>query len=113
MATIINRIVGRLRKIQFAKRFKQFSVYSGIGSNGVGKGCKLIGTQYISIGEECYFGEGTELIAIDHHFDQILNPELSIGNHVRCVGGCRISCAGNVILENDTLIGPDVYCELP
>ena len=108
MSIIINRMVGRLKKIRFAKLFKRFSIHSGIGSNGVGKGCKLTGTQYISVGHECYFGEGTELAAIDRHFEQALNPELHIGNHVRCVGGCRISCAGTVVLENDVLIGPDV-----
>lgn len=109
MAGIIRRGLGRLRKLRFIKRFHKFELSSGIGSNGVGKGCKLSGTDHISVGEDCFFGEGTELTALYTHFEQQLNSRLSIGNHVRCVGGCRITCAGNIVLEDDVLLGPDVF----
>ena len=103
------RVFRRLRRPAFAKQFKTFDLSSGLGTNGMGKGCKLSGTDAISIGKECYFGEGTELVALKSHFSQQLSPSLTIGNHVRCVGGCRITCAGNITLENDVLLGPDVF----
>lgn len=109
MASIIKRAIGRIRKTAFVKRFHHFGMSSGIGDNSTGKGCRLSGTERISIGEDCFFGAGTELVALDHHFDQQLNSQMEIGNHVRCVGGCRITCAGSITLGNDVLIGPEVF----
>ncbi len=109
MENIILKAIRRIRKHKFTKSFCKFESSSAIGKNGTGKGCKISGTQHISIGQECFFGEGTELVALESHFSQQLNPNLSIGNHVRCIGGCRITCAGNITLEDDILIGPDVF----
>ena len=109
MIHTIQKVLGRIRKLRFVKKFRSFDLSSGIGSNGVGKGCKLSGTEKMVIGKDCFFGEGTELTALGHHFDQQLNASLTIGNHVRCVGGCRITCAGKITLGNDVLLGPDVF----
>lgn len=99
---IVGRIINRIKKQRFIKKFRSFSIHSGIGSNGVGKGCLLSGTDCISIGEDCFFGEGTELVALKRHFSQELESELKIGNHVRCVGGCRITCAGSIEIRDDS-----------
>ena len=109
MKNILTRCVRRICKQGFKKKFLYFDISSSVGADGVGKGCKLSGTEHISIGKDCFFGEGTELVALEHHFQQTLNSMLLIGDHVRCVGGCRITCAGNLIIENDVLIGPDVF----
>ena len=109
MTNIIRKVVSRIRKRSFVKRFSGFGMSSGIGSNGLGKGCRLSGTEHISIGEDCFFGDGTELVALENHFEQQLTSRLEIRNGVRCTGGCRITCAGNVVLDNDVLIGPDVF----
>ena len=106
---IIGRIISRIKKQFFVKKFRSFSIHSGIGSNGVGKGCLLSGTDHMSIGDDCYFGKGSQLIALESHFSQELTSELSIGNHVRCVGGCRITCAGSINICDDVLLGPDVF----
>lgn len=109
MQSILLKAVKRIRKLLFMKQFLSLDISSGIGENGCGKGCRLAGTEYISIGSNCYFGQGTELSALGNHFVQKLNPCLTIGDHVRCVGGCRITCAGNIKIEDDVLLGPEVF----
>lgn len=107
--SIIRRIIFRIRKQCFIRQYKSFDVSSSIGSNGLGKGCKLSGLSNICIGKDCYFGEKTELTAINIHATQILSPSLRIGDHVRCIGGCRITCAGSIVIKDNALIGPEVY----
>ena len=109
MRNIIHRGIGRIRKEIFVKQFLRFDISSGLGSDGVGNGCSISGAERISVGKDCFFGEGTELTALGNHFSQKLNSHLSIGNHVRCVGGCRITCAGSIMLEDDVLLGPEVF----
>ena len=106
---IIKRSINKLKKQLFIKQFCRFDSSSCVGKNGFGKGCKLSGLKNISIGKECYFGTGTELLALTSHFEQQLDSCLIIGNHVRCIGGCRITCAGKIILDDDVLIGPAVF----
>ena len=109
MQIALIKAIKRIRKQFFMKRFRNFDISSGVGKDGCGKGCLLAGTQHISIGKDCYFGQGTELSALKNHFDQKLQPCLIIGDHVRCVGGCRITCAGNISIEDDVLLGPEVF----
>lgn len=109
MFKLILKTVNRLRKMIFLTRFERFDISSAIGTNSIGKACKLSGTKRISIGRDCFFGEGTELVALEKHFSQLLDSHLKIGNHVRCVGGCRITCAGKITLKDDVLLGPDVF----
>jgi len=109
MKSLLHRVYRRLRKEHFRRQFLAFGLSSSLGVNGVGEGCKLTGTEFINIGEDSFFGEKTELTALHSHVDQKMNPRILIGNHVRCVGGCRITCAGKIIIENDVLIGPDVF----
>ena len=109
MQTILSKVLKRIRKQLFVKRFLSFDISSEIGKDGCGKGCFLEQTNHISIGKDCYFGQGTELSTLENHFDQKLQSCLTIGNHVRCVGGCRITCAGNIKIEDDVLLGPEVF----
>lgn len=109
MQLILIKALMRIRKLHFMRRFLSFDISSGIGQDGLGKGCFLTGTEHISIGRDCYLGQGTELATLEYHFSQKLYPCLTIGNHVRCVGGCRITCAGNIKIEDDVLLGPEVF----
>ena len=108
MIRIIYKFVKLILKRKFVKRFQSFDMSSGVGTNGRGRDCLLSGTDRISIGKDSFFGKGTELIVLKNHFNQKLNSRLIIGNHVRCVGGCSIKCAGSIVIENDVLIGPQV-----
>lgn len=109
MQIMLIKAVKRIRKQLFMKHFLSFNISSGVGKDGYGKGCLLEGTEHISIGKDCYFGQRTELSALENHFNQKLTPCLTIRDHVRCVGGCRITCAGNISIEDDVLLGPEVF----
>lgn len=109
MAYFMKRVYVRLRKPFFAKRFQSFHTSSGIGENGCGKKCKIIGAQYITVGKNTSIGEGSSLLAVDRHFQQELTPRLIIGNHVRATQNLRLTFAGNITIEDDVLIAPDVF----
>ena len=109
MYRLLCKVICRFKKNYFRKRFGSFPIDSGIGRDGSGKGCIVSGADRIYIGADCYFGEGTELVALANHFDQQLRSNMRIGDHVRCVGGCRITCAGSIKIEDDVLLGPGVF----
>ena len=106
---IIRRIIIRIRKQYFGRQFRSFDISSSIGSNGLGKGCKLSGLSNICVGKDCYFGENTELTAIEYHANKKMSPSIIIGNHVRCIGGCRVTCAGSIVIKDNVLLGPEVF----
>lgn len=106
---IIKRLFIRIKKNKYKKRFKSFSISSSIGSDGSGKDAIIEGFNYISIGTNTVIGPGSEIIALDRHFNQKLTPDLRIGNHVRATSKCRITCAGCISIEDDVLMGPEVF----
>ena len=103
------RIIGRIRKKAYIREFRHCDISSSFGTNGIGKECTIIGKKNMIIGEECFFGAGTELVTLDSHFTQKLNPSLVIGNHVRMTTRCRVTCAGNMTIGNDVLMAPEVF----
>ena len=103
------RVIGRIKKAAFIREFRYCDFSSGFGTNGVGKDCTVIGKKNMTIGGECSFGAGTELITLDSHFSQRLIPNLVIGNHVRMTARCRITCAGNMTIGDDVLLAPEVF----
>jgi lipopolysaccharide O-acetyltransferase len=106
---LIKKVLRRIKKRFFAKRFKEFHPSSACGTDGCGRNCVLGKPEYISIGENTYLGQDCELISLDKHFSQKLHPDLKIGNHVRATARLRITCAGNIVIEDDVLIAPDVF----
>ena len=70
---IVLRFYRHLNKRFWIKQFSFFDISSAIGRNGVGKGCKLSGMEHMIIGKNCFFGEGTELVALGNHFKQKLD----------------------------------------
>lgn len=100
----VKKAIGRVRKTFFIRRFHSCDLSSGFEKN-----CKFVGTNHMDIGKNSFFGEGCEIIALDSHFGQSLNPCLNIGSHVRITARGRITCAGNVTIEDDVLMAPDVF----
>lgn len=92
-----------LKKSKFIKEFNFFDRSSGIEGN-----CIFIGKENMRIGANVYLGTGCELIAYNSHFDCPLNSRLVIGDNVRMTARCRITCAGNIKIDNNVLIAPDV-----
>lgn len=65
---------------------------------------KLIGRQYISIGDKCYIGRNAVITA----WDQLMIPEIVIGKQVVIGDDCHITAANSIIIGNGTLMGKKV-----
>ena len=103
------KVFRRIKKWFFARRFEHFDFSSGFGTDGAGKSCTIVGAKHISVGKDCTFGAGSELLALDAHFNQKFNSRLIIGDHVRATARCRITCAGNITIEDDVLMASDLF----
>lgn len=106
---IPRRAVNYIRKKFFIKQFKNCARSSGFGMEGFGKGCVILGKENICIGENSWFGVGSEVVAYNSHLGQKLNASLNIGNNVRATSRCRITCAGEIVIEDDVLLAPEVF----
>lgn len=103
MQILLSKVINRIKKEKFVKKFKKFEL-----SSAANRTCVFVGKENIEIGAECSFGEECEFIAFNSHLGQKLESRLKIGNHVRITSRCRITCAGNIQIGNDVLIAPDV-----
>lgn len=103
------RLMRRLRRNRFYKQYPNISRGSCVGSDGAGADCTLEGGARITIGDNSLIGPGSELLVYEKHFSRPLDSRLTIGSHVRITARCRITCAGTVIIGDDTLFAPDVF----
>lgn len=103
------RFVRHMKREKFYKKYVNIDRGSYLGRDGIGLGCVVEGNENITIGKDSFIGEGSELLAYKFHFDKPLDSHLTIGNHVRITARCRITCAGNICIGNDSLLGPDVF----
>ena len=103
------RVVRRIQRDLFYRKFIHIDRRSFLGSNGIGKGCVLNGDENIVIGPDSFVGEGSELLVYHSHFDRPLDSHLIIGKHVRITARCRITCAGTIRIGDDALFAPDVF----
>ena len=53
--------------------------------------------------------KGSEVVAYNSHLGQKLNASLNIGNNVRATSRCRITCAREIVIEDDVLLAPEVF----
>ena len=106
---ILRKVMIYFRRNKFVKEFKHCEKSSGFGDKGFGKDCLLLGKENMSVGANSWFGKGCEFIAYNSHFAQSLSSNLTIGDNVRITSRCRITCAGNIVIENDVLIAPDCF----
>lgn len=103
------RVVRRLRRDRFFRKYPHIHRGSYLGKDGIGGGCVLEGDDNIVIGKNTFIGSGSELLAYRAHFDRPLDSHLIIGEHVRITARCRITCAGTIRIGDDALFGPDVF----
>lgn len=70
---------------------------------------RIAGTQYIEIGEECFFGDGLVLIATDRHEGVSHAPSCIFGD--RCVFGSDavISCTNSIVIGSGVLTSSRVF----
>ena len=106
---IPKKVVNYIRKSIYIKPFKKCARSSGFGRDGLGKGCFISGKENIGIGENTWLDEGCEIIAYNSHLNQNLYANLCIGDNVRVHKRCRITCAGEIVIEDDVLLAPEVF----
>lgn len=80
----------------------------GVNAIDVGPRAYLRGVSNISIGEDFSCGEGLWLEAVTRYGNQLFNPKLRIGNHVRISSWTHIACTNSVTIGDHVLIGSKV-----
>lgn len=103
------RLIRRIRRDRFFKKYVHIDRSCCLGTDGIGKGCVIEGDSNLRIGKNTLIGEGSELLVYHSHFDRPLDSQLIIGDHVRITARCRITCAGRIEIGNDALFAPDVF----
>lgn len=103
MGPIVRALLGALARAVF--RFKKFGARSVIKPWPR----RISGARYISIGEDCFFGDGLVLVATAELHGVRHQPECVIGN--RCVFGSDtvISCTNSITIENNVLTSLRVF----
>lgn len=105
----LKRAYYRIRRYFYKKRFAECSIYALIGSNGCGKGCKISGCKYISIGDRVLIEAGSEIVALEKSNKAESQAKIVIGNDTRIHSGCRITAAKNIIIGKNALLAPEVF----
>ena len=68
----------------------------------------LVGSKYISIGNECSIGGGAVLTAWDLHGSDIFTPQIIIGNNVSIGDDCHITAINRIEIGNNVLTGKKI-----
>lgn len=100
---------------QIYKNYKSENILNQIKHKG--KQCtimwpsKIIGAEYILIGEDFYCGANGRIEAWSNYkmSDQSFTPEIIIGNRVKINGNCHIGAIDSIKIGNDVLIGNGVF----
>ena len=109
MKNLFRSVIYKVMQNAFKRRFYSFGHRSGFGSKGFGNSCIIKGTNRISIGQESWFGNQTEIIVYNQNDRTNTEPFLIIRNNVSCTGRCRITCAGRITIGDSVLVAPDVF----
>ena len=111
-----NRICGLINKYKrqrFLSCFASIGKSSGFGPIGYGDTCVIWDKKRIFVGDYSWFGrESTIRVLSSYNYAdgvQPLSGKLTIGNNVHCTEKCLIVCAGNMIIEDNVLIAPEVF----
>ena len=69
---------------------------------------RIIGPQFMKIGNDCYFGPDCRVEVWDKYLDDQFTPQLVLGNDVRINSTCHIGCINKVVIGSQTLLGSHV-----
>jgi len=72
-------------------------------------GAKIVGSEYISVGNNFYSGEFLWLEAVRNYRGKEFSPEILIGDNVSCSQMVHIAAVTKVIIEDGVLIGSKVH----
>ena len=100
------KIYVAVRKVSREETTRMFMSMKHIGADFYFCGaCRIIGPEFISIGDNFYCGEHARMEAINGH----LLPQLHIGDNFSMEDFCHIACASKVEIGNGVLLGSKVF----
>lgn len=89
---------------------------SAFGFSSFGRGSvikpwprRIAGARYVSIGEECFFGDGLVLVASDSYAGERHTPRCTIGNRCAFGSDAFLSCTHEVTIGDDVLTSARVF----
>lgn len=91
--------------------FRGFITFrKAISGNGISvcRGMELRGPEYMSIGDNCYFGPNCRIEAWNRYNSQTYSPSIEIGNNVHINSTCHIGSINRITIEDDCLFGSHV-----
>ena len=100
----LKAVFSKLNRKQFFRDFKSIGKNSGFGDYGTGEDCTIVGKKCIEIGNNSWFRSSAEVIVYSS-----LKATLKVGNNVQVGPRCRVTCAREVIVEDNVLIAPEVF----
>ncbi|MHB1438658.1 MAG: acyltransferase [Vulcanimicrobiaceae bacterium] len=107
--TLRDMILGTMRLMRFVQ--KRWFGFREFGARSIIKPLpsRISGAKYISVGRDCFFGEGLILVASDEHRGRKHSPNCVIGD--RCAFGAQlmISCTNSIRIGNDVLASARVF----
>lgn len=101
-----------LHRVYVRARDKLWSLAIGGGFDGFGRRsvlalpCRLEGTKQITIGAGVWLGPNSWLQCVSENDDI---PRLQVGNRVHASGALVLSCAREIVVEDDVLFARNVY----
>ena len=94
----------RLYTIFHRHRFAHWGKGSHIGW----KAMKLVGLQYVSVGDRTFIASGIQLTAWDSHNGNKYSPSITIGNYCAIRENCHITAINNIRIGDHLLTGTNV-----
>lgn len=102
-------------RIVLALRRKIYSIYMTRKCTNVGRNIVfepksvLLNPKHITMGNGCYIGPGCRLEAWDYYRGESYSPSLVLGNNVKINSKCHIGAINSIIIEDDCLLGSNVF----
>lgn len=103
MKKIIAYVYKKLRRWIFARGYKQFGLDSWVK-----KPIRILGKQYIQIGERVFILDGLRMEATERWGQDTYCPEIAIHDDVSIGQNCHFTCANSLKIGKGTSIMPSV-----
>lgn len=104
MSRLLYAIKNELYTFCIRHRFAQW----GKGSHIAWKALKLVGSQYISIGQGTFIASGIQLTAWDSHNGNRYTPSITIGDHCAIRNNAHITAINRITIGDGLLTGTNV-----
>lgn len=104
MMNIIETFCNRLYTLAIQHHFAHW----GKGSHIDRKAMKLVGLQYVSVGERTSIASGIQLTAWDSHNGNRYTPSIVIGNRCAIRNNAHITAVNSITIGDDLMTGTNV-----